>query len=478
MKPAIAPIGLDYLADALAAEGHEVAILDLCFSDDWRADVDSFFASSSCDLVGVTIRNTDDCYFASRDFFVPFIKEVVERIRLGTDAPVVLGGAGLSVAAEAIAEFTGADYALVGEGEVSLPLLAAAVSDGSDRSDLSDVPGLVYRTPAGMRANPPAWCDVSRLPARTRKWLDNRRYFAEGGQAGIETKRGCEGKCIYCADPVGKGASCRLRPPAYVVAEIRALLDQGIDCFHLCDAEFNIPIAHAEAVCREIIASGLAGRFRWYTYASPAPFTDRLADLMIRAGCVGIDFGADSGDDEVLRSLGRDFNAEDVRRTAEICRARGIVFMCDLLIGGPGETRESVKRTIEMMKAVEPDRVGVSMGVRIYGGTALGRMVRREGFSRWNPALHGDIEGNESFLRPVYYISPAVGIEVVDYISELIGGDRRFFHASRAEIEGNYNYNDNALLVEAIRSGHRGAYWDILRRLQDSLPPSVNPEMT
>ena len=465
MKPGVAPIALDYLAESLHAAGHEVGILDLCFSDDWQADIDSYFSSNQPDIVGMTIRNTDDCYFASRDFFIPFYKEVIGRIKSQTGAPVALGGAGLSVAAKAILDFTGADYAVVGEGEQTLVLL-------SNKSDMPDIPGLVYRTPDGIKSNPPAWMDMSTLPMRTRRWLDNRRYFNEGGQAGIETKRGCDGKCIYCADPVGKGSACRLRPPAHIIAETKSLLDQGINYFHLCDSEFNIPPNHAEAVCREIISSGLAERIRWYAYASPAPFTDELAELMVRAGCVGIDFGADSGDDTVLRSLGRDFTSADVRRTAEICRRHGIVFMYDLLIGGPAETRESVERTISFMKEIKPNRVGVSVGVRIYDGTALGRMVRREGIEG-NPALHGETRDNEDFLKPIYYLSPEVGIGIVDEISRMIEGDPRFLHASMDEIDRNYNYNDNSVLVQAIRKGYRGAYWDILRRVQEGLPPDL-----
>ncbi len=400
MKPAVAPIGLDYLAESLAAAGHGVSILDLCFAADWQADVDSHFASDRADVVGLTVRNTDDCYFASQDFFIPFFRDVVSHIRSRTDAPIVLGGSGLSVAPATIMEFTGADYAIAGEGEFALPAL---VSRLMRRDDPSDVPGLVYRTPAGLRSNPPIWMDIADLPPRTRKWLDNRRYFAEGGQAGVETKRGCDRKCIYCADPVGKGPTCRLRPPSHVISEFRALLDQGIDCFHLCDSEFNIPANHADAVCREIIRSGLGDKLRWYTYASPVPFTDELADLMKRAGCAGIDFGADSGDDAILRSLGRDFTSEDLRRTAEICQRHGITFMYDLLIGGPKETLESARRTIELMKEINPSRVGVSIGMRIYDGTAIGRMVRREGVSA-NKNLHGVIEGNDGFLAPRFTI--------------------------------------------------------------------------
>lgn len=466
MKPGVAPIALDYLAESLASAGHDVDVLDLCFSNDWQSDIDAHFRSHRPDLVGMTIRNTDDCYFASQDCFIPFYRNVVDRIKSATDAPVVLGGAGLSVAPGAIMEATGADYAVKGEGETAFPLFASSLELCED---ISRVPGLVYRTGDGISSNPPVWSDMAGLPIRTRRWLDNRRYFNEGGQAGVETKRGCAGKCVYCADPVGKGSVCRLRPPSHIVSEIRALLEQGIDCIHLCDSEFNMPLRHAESVCREIIESGLSNRIRWYAYASPSPFTEELARLMKNAGCIGIDFGADSGDDAVLRSLGRDFTAEDVRRTAEICRRHGITFMYDLLIGGPGETRVSVEKTIKLMKEIRPDRVGVSVGVRIYDGTELGAMVRREGYERSNPALHGCVERNPDFLLPVYYLSPEVGLDVVDYITELIDGDSRFLHASREEIEGNYNYNDNSVLVQAIADGYRGAYWDILRRISNGL---------
>lgn len=467
MKPAVAPIALDYLADWLAAAPHDVHVLDLCFSEDWRKDVDSFFSRNSSDLVGITVRNTDDCYFASRDFFVPFYKEVVDRIRLHSDARIVLGGAGLSVSAKSALRMTGADYAIVGDGEIAMPLLASCIEQGLAPSS---IPGLVYHMPEGIQANPPVWKDVLSISPRSRKWLDNRRYFNEGGQAGIETKRGCDGKCIYCADPIGKGTVCRLRPPSLVVREIETLLDQGIDSLHLCDSEFNLPVEHAESVCREIIARGLGNRMRWFAYASPAPFSDELADLMVRAGCSGIDFGADSGDDEVLRSLGRDFRSEDVRKTAEICHRHGITFMYDLLIGGPEETRESVERTIGLMKEIHPHRVGISIGIRIYDGTGIGRLVRKQGVTPSNKNLHGVIDGNVSFLSPIYFLSEKVGLEVEGLVSDLVEGDSRFLHASTEDLDANYNYNDNSVLVQAIRQGYRGAYWDILRRVQEGLP--------
>ncbi|NIS77353.1 MAG: B12-binding domain-containing radical SAM protein, partial [Deltaproteobacteria bacterium] len=70
MKPPIAPIGLEYVAESLRGGGHDVEVLDLCFAEDPAAAIASFFKSSDHRLVGATLRNTDDCAFTSRESFL------------------------------------------------------------------------------------------------------------------------------------------------------------------------------------------------------------------------------------------------------------------------------------------------------------------------------------------------------------------------------------------------------------------------
>ena len=354
----------------------------------------------------------------------------------------------------------GADFGLTGDGERSLPLLAHSLAA---QEDPSAVPGLVWRQAGTVRVNPPSREPIHSLPRR-RRFLDNARYFAEGGQAGVETKRGCNRGCIYCADPLGKGSRLRARTPRQVVEEVQALLSQNINCFHLCDSEFNVPLSHASSVCEEFSRSGLGGRARWYTYATPAGFSVELAQAMRRAGCVGVNFGADSGDDSMLARLGRDFTSSDLLATAEACRRAGLVFMFDLLLGGPGETRASLAHTIKLMKRISPHRVGVSLGVRIYPGTRLSRLVSQQGPLALNPNVQGAKE-DVHLLRPVFYLSRELGEDAVHYIRSLVAEDQRFFFPTSETGTENYNYRDNQRLVEAIREGHRGAYWDILRRL-------------
>jgi radical SAM superfamily enzyme YgiQ (UPF0313 family) len=304
------------------------------------------------------------------------------------------------------------------------------------------------------------------MPAPRRDAVDSRRYYMEGGMGSIETKRGCPKKCIYCADPLGKGSKVRLRSPASVADEIETLLGMGIDHIHICDSEFNYPYEHARSICREIIDRGLGSRVRWYAYCSPAPFDEDLARLFLQAGCAGVNFGADSANDRMLHTLGRDFTYQDIARTAQICHRLGLVFMYDLLLGGLGEARNSLRETIESMKRMSPHRVGASLGVRVYPKTRLARMILQQGPIERNPNLHG--EKDISFLAPVFYLSAELGEDASQYLEGLIGGDERFMFMSGGSSNSNYNYNANTVLVNAIRNGYRGAFWDILRRLGEA----------
>jgi hypothetical protein len=118
------------------------------------------------------------------------------------------------------------------------------------------------------------------------------------------------------------------------------------------------------------------------------------------------------------------------------------------------------------MREVHPDCAGLSCGVRIYPNTQLAALVRVRGPLADNPNLHGEVRDNEDFLRPIFYVDAHVGAGIHQYVTSLVDGDPRFFHADPAQVDGNYNYNDNSVLAQAIRSGERGAYWDILRRLR------------
>ncbi len=470
MLPAIGPIGLDYIAASVEKAGIDVEILDLAFVEDPAKMMKEHFTTGKADLVGLSFRNAEDCFWPSADWFVPGLRDTVKTIRNITDAPIVVGGVGFSIFARSIFEYTDIDFGICGDGETALISLVRQLQ--GTRS-FADVPGLLWRDKDRTRSNPPSWPNPISL-GTARSFIDNRRYFEQGGQCGLETKRGCNRHCIYCADPLTKGNMLRLRNPLEVADEVQSLLSQGINVLHFCDSEFNIPRDHAQSVCEELIKRSLGGRIRWYAYLSPVPFDANLAKTMAQAGCAGINFTGDSGCKSMLQTYRQQHSKENLAETVKLCRLNNIAVMIDLLLGGPNETLETVRETIDFIKKINPDCAGAALGVRIYPRTAMEKIVTKELRSGENANIRRKYSGPINLFKPTFYISKALGKEPAELVRDLIGGDKRFFEPAsennRKESEDgdatDYNYNENQLLTQAIQKGARGAYWDILRQLR------------
>ena len=467
--PPVGPIGLDYIAGSAGAAGVQVDIVDLCLADHPAATLRRYFAAHNPELVGISFRNVDDCFWPSAQWFVPDLADTVQKIRTLTNAPIVVGGVGFSIFAERIVEYTAADFGIRGDGERAIVSLFNEVR-GSRRFER--VGGLIWRRDGAICSNEPAWPVPLSLPAR-RDAIDNLAYLRQGGQCGLETKRGCDRHCLYCADPLAKGPRIRLRDPSEVADEAQALLAQGIDVLHLCDSEFNVPASHAHAVCEEFCCRGLGRRLRWYTYMAVVPFDRELAAVMSKAGCVGIDFTGDSACPSMLNIYRQPHLREDLASAVRLCRANDMAVMIDLLLGGPGETPETVADTIEFIKRIDPDCAGAPLGVRIYPGTEMARIVGAEGPGETNPNIRRKYAGAVDFFKPTFYISAALGERPAELVQDLIAGDKRFFgpsteqdpQAGKNGLRTDHNYNDNTALAESISKGARGAYWDILRKL-------------
>ena len=470
MNPAIGPIGLDYVASSTRQAGIETEELDLGLTDQPEHAIREYFSIRNPELIGLSFRNADDCFWPSADWFVPGLKDLIETIRKVTDAPIVLGGVGYSIFAGPIFAYTNVEFGICGDGETAMPSLIRQLR-GAQR--FSDVPGLIWRDTGTIHSNPPSWPDPITL-GTDRSFIDNRTYFKRGGQCGLETKRGCNRNCIYCADPLAKGCRLRLRKPAEVADEAESLLSQGIDVLHICDSEFNVPEDHAHAVCREFYRRSLGDKIRWYTYMLPSPFDADLAEAMARAGCVGIDFTGDSACESMLRMYRQTHRREDLAAAVTLCRQNRIAVMIDLLLGGPGETPKTVRETIDFIKEIGPDCAGAALGMRVYPRTAMETIMSDELQEGKENNIRRKYGGPIDLLQPTFYISKALGERPAELVRDVIAGDQRFFEpvieideeTSEDGDAANYNYNENVALTQAIQKGARGAYWDILRQLR------------
>jgi radical SAM superfamily enzyme YgiQ (UPF0313 family) len=479
MQPAIGPVGLDYIAGAAKSSGIKTELVDLCLEEDYEQALKKYFSSKSPSLIGLSFRNVDDCFWPSAEWFVPKLGKITDSIRELSDAPIVVGGVGFSIFGKEIIESTGADFGVAGDGEQTIMELYNQLHNGKG---FKSIKGLIWRRGDEIICNGKSWPEKLSL-AVERDVVNNREYFRRGGQCGFETKRGCNRGCIYCADPLAKGPVVRVRQPSEIADEVQNLLNQGIDVLHTCDSEFNIPVEHAFAVCEELIRRGLGNKVQWYTYMTVRPFDSALAQVCKQAGCVGIDFTTDSACPSMLKTYRQTHIKADIETAVRLCRDNGIKVMLDLLLGGPGESPASVAESIEFFKRLEADCFGASLGVRIYPGTGMASVVAAEGDIETNPNLKRKYDGPVNFFKPTFYISSSLGDRPAQLVRDLIDGDKRFFEPM-VEIEKNaqgkstdssfvvelrrmdHNYNDNTELLEAIKKGARGAYWDILHQLR------------
>src|ERR687887_2052011 len=368
----VAPLGVCYVATAIADAGHDVRVLDLCFSEDPTADVRAAVAAHRPEAIGISLRNADNCAYPDTVSYLPHYRAVVEACRAASAAPIVLGGSAFTTMPAHYLAALGVPYGVVGEGEVAFPALLARLAAGASPRGLA---GIAVRNAATGAAElaPTAWLPAVDAVRADRRWIDNRRYFEQGGMGNLQTKRGCHYKCTFCAYPVIEGRGMRTRDPEGIAAEVAALLDEhGIDQFFVVDSVFNAPRGYAERVCAAL--RPLGRRIRW--------------------SC----FGTDAGSNTTLRALRKSFNVDDIRAASAICRARGFPFCHSLVFGGEGETWETVAETIALMDECRPTAVTAMCGVRVYPGTPLAATL----------VARGEVPSEEALHEPWFHFAPPV----------------------------------------------------------------------
>ena len=444
----VAPLGVCYVATAAAQAGHDVRVLDLCFSEDVEVDVAAAVAAHRPEAIGISLRNVDNCAYPDTVSYLPHYRRVVDACRAVSPAPIVLGGSAFTTMPAFYLPALEVPYGVVGEGEVALPALLARLATGSDARGVGGVAVWDAVTRA-VTVTPPAWLPSLDALRAERRWIDNRLYLERGGMANLQTKRGCHYKCTFCAYPVIEGRGMRTRDPEGIAAEVAALLDaHGIDQFFVVDSVFNAPRGYAERVCAAL--RPLGRRIRWSCFVTPGNFGAELLDAMIAAGCQSIDFGTDAGSDTTLRAFRKSFNVDDVRAASAICRARGFPFCHSLLFGGEGESWETVAETIALMDECRPTAVTAMCGVRVYPETPLALAL----------LARGEVPGLETLYEPWFYVAPAVRDGLAERVRD----------AARAR--GNWllpgmKVNDEERLFARLRGrGLKGDLWRYVSRLR------------
>ena len=395
----VMPIGACIIAHASERSGHTVRLLDLMFTRDATAEVESAVTGFHPDAVGISVRNIDNNDMRNTVFFLDDLRDILDAIRTRTGAPILLGGAALGVMPEEILRLGDVSGGVIGDGETIFPLLLDRISQGGDFHDL---PGVACIENGTFRRNPPASLGNSApCPAPDyHRWLNTTAYRSHMATVPIQTKTGCPFQCVYCTYPKIEGSAYGLKEPASVADAVARLAATGLRDIEIVDSVFNAPLEHAMNVCAALARVRHRARLQCLEL-NPLSLDDSLLTAMERAGFVGMGITLESASDPVLRGLKKGFTSREVHHAAEVVRRHGIPCAWIFLLGGPGETAETVKETLRFAeKQIRPRDVAFfNTGIRIYPGTELESIARRQGVLSTAP---------EDMLSPVFYVSPEV----------------------------------------------------------------------
>ncbi len=383
------PLGLACVGAGCRKAGHEVLLVNLMFEGDPLAALRDSIAAFRPGVIGISVRNIDDQNCARPRFLLPPVREIVEACRALSDAPIVLGGAGYSIFPESALEYLGADMGIRGEGELAFPALLERLAGNGD---VSGLPGLYLPGRPAAAMNPPAPIDdlplpepefwIPPVPDRTEFWIP------------VQGKRGCPMLCSYCSTRHIQGTTTRKRSPEPVVNWLERTAARGFRKFVFVDSTFNSPPGYAKDLCRAIIRRGLDVALWCIVY--PKWVDHELVELMARAGASEVSIGFESGSDEVLASYNKRFSAAEVAEVSRMFADAGVRRAGFLLLGGPGETRETVERSLAFADSLKLDTLKLTVGLRIYPATQLAARAVDEGL----------IRTGEDLLEPRFYLKP------------------------------------------------------------------------
>jgi radical SAM superfamily enzyme YgiQ (UPF0313 family) len=336
-------LGLAYIAAALRDQGHEVRIIDYEVND-WPMDrVGPDIASFGPEVVGMTayITNMQRCAAVAR-----IAKQVDPRIT------VILGGPQVSIFPEEGFASPHVDMVVLSEGEVVIRHVMNAL--GCEEK-LRAVKGVWFRSasaPEKIHQNEreDLVADLDILPPPALDLFDMDKYFPPAHIRGrkvahLLTSRGCPFKCTFCETKLTFGRSFRYHSTERVLSELELLIARGYDSFQFYDDIFTINKLRVKELCQMIIDAGW--KISWMCFTRTNCVSPDMLELMKKSGCYLVTFGAESGDNTLLKLLEKQLTVEKNLEGIQMTRARRIRTLSSFMLGLPTETPQQTEKTVQ-----------------------------------------------------------------------------------------------------------------------------------
>lgn len=378
------PMWLSYAALFLEESGHQVKLIDSpasqkSFHDIFNQIKDKGYKLIVVDTSTPSIKN--DCEIAKKlkDHFSAFT--------------VIVGTHPSALPEESLKLVKGIDAVARGEYEVTLQNLARYIENNSELEldKLKKINGLSFIFDGEIYHNEDRELnsDLDSLPFVSRsykKYLDYKDYFYAHSKypiVTIITGRGCPHQCVYCVYPqVFSGRKLRYRSVENVVDEIEYILKNFPEVKEIMFEDDTLTINKKR--CKEFAEEILRRKLKFQWSANSRCDVD-LETMQILKGsgarlfCVGVE----SGVQQVLDNMKKNLKVEQIKQFFRDAKKAGIMIHGCFLVGNPGETKETLEKTLEFAKELNPDTAQF-FPIMVYPGTEAYEWATENGYLKTN----------------------------------------------------------------------------------------------
>ena len=380
--------GLSYLYSYLKEHHYNCKIYDFYF-DTWDY-VKKVLIEEDPDIVGITCL-TEGRYSAFK------LLSLIRKVK--NDTIVIFGGHHSTYMYDQLLQNFDIDYIVLGEGEDKLLNLIRSIEG---KTSIESVGGIAYKRNGQIIRNVSERIDfiedLDKLPfpfssdqftifdkypslkkirPRQLEYLPPNTHDT-GKIITIATSRGCPFNCQFCSSTLFWGKKYRFRSPKNVVDEIEYYYKNlGFKYFNFGDDAFTIKPERCIAICNEIVDRNLKIFFDCTTRVDR--ITDELVIWLKKAGCLFVALGVESGSIKILRTINKKIKPESVIKAFSILKKHKLPAYPLLMVGNPGETNETIKKTITLLKIIKPHSITIAK-TTIFPGSDLYNLAKKQNF--------------------------------------------------------------------------------------------------
>ncbi len=386
-KPNCLPLGLGYIASVLREAGHEVEVMDINVFRWNEVEIEERIIKADFDVAGIGAIIT----------VYDRVKKLISIIKKHhSQKKIIIGGSVGTSIPHIILEKTGADIVCIGEGEITIKEIIKALLN---HSDLSGIDGIWYKDGNGLihkNKNRAPIKDLETIPfpawdlfpmniyiknsvgaPNRNKWIDGSTKNNSVLSMNLSTTRGCPYKCIYCYHDF-MGQIYRYRPIENIINEMKILYDKyKVRYFHFVDDQFVLKKKFVYDFCKAVKVE-FNNEVMWGCTGRGNLMTEDLIVSMVDAGCVLIGYGIESGSQRMLDIMKKGVTVDQAKEAIRLTKKHLGWADCSFMIGTPGETRETIKETINFCKELDL-KPEVIFFMTPYPGTELYQMALEQG---------------------------------------------------------------------------------------------------